>query len=67
MFLVKVLNITSIDQNENMHILYKKKKSKVELHLSKNLFWWFSQNFAIFSYKMCVTFDFGQNILHFET
>ena len=38
-FVVKVLNITSVDKKRNMHIFYKKKNSKVELHSSKTSFW----------------------------
>ena len=61
-----VLNIISIDQNKNLHIFYKK-NSKVELHSSKTFFWWPNSNFAIFSCKMSVTFEFGHEILCLET
>ena len=62
---MKLLNITSVDQNRNMHIIYKK-NSEVELQSSKTLFWWFSSNFEIFSYRMSVTFESSQDILCLE-
>ena len=49
-----------------MHIFYMK-NSKVELHSSKISFWWSNSNFAIFSYKMSVTFEFGQNYYDYKS
>ena len=37
-FLIKVLNIISSNQNRNIHIFFKKKNPKVKLHLSKTFF-----------------------------
>ena len=48
-------------------IYFTRKNSKVELHPSKTLFWWFSPNFAIFPYKTSAAFDSGQDILCLET
>ena len=60
------LNITSSDQNKNMHIVYKK-FFKVELHSCKTSFWWLSSNFAIFSCEMNVTFESGHDIICLES
>ena len=65
MYFVQIFNIKSTDKNRNMHIFYQK-NSKVELHSSKTFFWWPSSNFAIFSCKICVTFEIGHDLLCLE-
>ena len=64
-FLVKVLNITQLTEIE-ICTHFTRKNSKVG-YSSKTFFWWLSSNFAIFSCKMSVTFDSGQDILCLET
>ena len=63
---MKVLNITIADQNRNMNIFYKK-NSEVELHSSNTFFCWPTLHFAIVSWKIHVTFESSQDILHLET
>ena len=64
-FLVKILII--ILAKIEICTYFTRKSSKVELHLSKTFFWWFSSNFAIFSCKMSLFFKSGQDIICLET
>ena len=66
MFLVKFLNIISVEKKE-ICTYFTRKNSKVELHSSKTIFWLPSSNFANFFGKMSATFESGQNILYLET